>query len=173
MKWKKYWGMIPFTIFLFLQLCIMLIESLTESTLRSKPKLVLFWVALISCLILILWIGSIFFRRHRMRSHLVLKNIMLTIYIVFAAAMMCIGIFISAFMYKPEHVIKRDGIRMVANVNSFLQETVYYYEYKNFLFRGAEQIGWEDYGNGGGDPFEQEREPERWYFKETDGNAIE
>lgn len=70
---------------------------------------------------------------------------------------MCVGIFISAFMYEPEYVIERDGIRMAANVNSFLQEMVYYYEYKNFLFRGAEQIGWEDYGNGGGDPFEQER----------------
>ncbi len=25
-----------------------------------------------------------------------------------------------------------------------------------FCFRGAEQIGWEDYGNGGTDPFEQD-----------------
>lgn len=173
MKWKKYWGMIPFTIFLILQLCTMLIESLTESMLRSKPKLVLFWFAFISCLLLILWIGSMFFRRRSMKNCLVLKNIMITIYIVLATVVMYVGIFISAFMYKPEHVIERDGIRMVANVNSFLQEMVYYYEYKNFLFCGAEQIGWEDYGNGGGDPFEQERQPERWYFEETDGNVIE
>lgn len=28
----------------------------------------------------------------------------------------------------------QNGVRMVASVNSFLQEQVYYYEYKNLIF---------------------------------------
>lgn len=62
---------------------------------------------------------------------------------------------------------------MVASVYSYLQEMVYYYEYKNIIFQGSEQIGWEDYGNEGGDPFEQGREPKRWFFENMDGNTIE
>ncbi|MDY5026336.1 MAG: hypothetical protein SPF19_07400 [Oliverpabstia sp.] len=86
---------------------------------------------------------------------------------------MGIGMLFSMFSYHPEYVVERNGIRMVASVNSYLQEMVYYYEYKNAVFRGSEQIGWEDYGNGGGDPFQQEQEPVRWFFEELDGNTVE
>lgn len=83
-------------------------------------------------------------------------------------ATMGIGMFISVFKYRPEHIEERNGVRMVASVNSFLQEMVYYYEYRNSLFRGAKEIGWEDYGNGGGNPIQQKREPERWFFEDMD-----
>ncbi|MBT9617839.1 hypothetical protein [Mediterraneibacter faecis] len=56
---------------------------------------------------------------------------------------------------------------MVASVNSFLQEQVYYYEYKNLIFRGSEELGYENYGNGGRDPLEDEnRDPRYKHFKE-------
>ncbi len=103
-----------------------------------------------------------------------LRRLFLAVYCILVCGTIVFGLFISTLMYKPEHVVERNGICMVASVNSFLQEMVYYYEYKNFLFRGAEKIGWEDYGNGGTDPLEQDgREPKRWYFEDAVGNVIE
>lgn len=70
-------------------------------------------------------------------------------------------------LYTPEHIVVQNGVRMVASVNSFLQEQVYYYEYKNLIFRGSEELGYENYGNGGRDPLEDEnRDPRYKHFKE-------
>ena len=62
------------------------------------------------------------------------------------------------FSMKPEHVMDRDGTRMVAVVNSFLQVTVGYHVYQNFLIMGKDIVIYEDYGNGGYDPFEEGRD---------------
>lgn len=175
MKWKEYWGIIPFAIVLILQLSVSVIESLTESSLRSVPKMILFWFAILSALVLIFWAGSKPLKWEKIRQFggfAILKRIFLVIFMFLIIGTICLGMFISAFRYEPEHVVERDGIRMVASVNSFLQEMVYYYEYKNVLFHGAKQIGWEDYGNGGGDPLEDGAEPNRWFFEDTDGNNV-
>lgn len=167
MKWKKYWGIIPFAVFLVLQLSVSVIEKLTESSLRSVPKMILFWFAILSALALVFWVGSNLLKREKIkqfRCFAILKNVFVAIFIFLIIGTMCLGMFISAFRYEPEHVVERNGIRMVASVNSFLQEMVYYYEYKNVLFHGAKQIGWEDYGNGSGDPLEDGAEPNRWFF---------
>ena len=47
---------------------------------------------------------------------------------------------------------------MVAVVNSFLQVTVGYHVYQNFLTMGKDIVIYEDYGNGGYDPFEKGRD---------------
>lgn len=106
------------------------------------------------------------------RCFAILKNVFVAIFIFLIIGTMCLGMFISAFRYEPEHIVERNGIRMVASVNSFLQEMVYYYEYKNVLFHGAKQIGWEDYGNGGGDPLVDGTEPNRWFFEGAEGNNV-
>ncbi|MBC8530331.1 hypothetical protein [Gehongia tenuis] len=62
------------------------------------------------------------------------------------------------FSIKPEHVMDRDGARMVAVVNSFLEVTVNYHAYQNFLTMGKDVLIYEDYGNGGYDPFEEGRD---------------
>lgn len=69
------------------------------------------------------------------------------------------GFFIFAFSYEPEHVVEKDGKRMVAYVNSFLQVNVYYFDYVNPFIRGSQIRISEDYGNGGYDPFEREQMP--------------
>ena len=51
MKWKKYWGIFPLVVFLVLQLSILVIGCLTESSLRSIPELVLFWFGILSVLV--------------------------------------------------------------------------------------------------------------------------
>ena len=57
---------------------------------------------------------------------------------------------------------------MVASVNSFLQVTVYYYKCKNLFVMGKERLIYEDYGNGGYDPFTRNPMPipkESNYYK--------
>ena len=102
-----------------------------------------------------------------MRLLSVIKKIWYGFVVVIGIVVILIGLFISIFTYTPEHSVVQNGVRMVASVNSFLQEQVYYYEYKNLIFRGSEELGYENYGNGGRDPLEDEnRDPRYKHFKE-------
>lgn len=85
-----------------------------------------------------------------------------------------IVLFVSAFAYKPEHVIEKHGQKMVAYVESFLDVGVTYHEYKNFLVCGYDEIGYEWYGDGGYDPFTGDPvpEPKNYKFYDTQGNII-
>lgn len=82
--------------------------------------------------------------------------------------------FIYAFSYEPEHVVEKDGKRMVAYVNSFLQVNVYYFDYVNPFIRGSQIRISEDYGNGGYDPFEREEMPRvhRSIYYDENGHII-
>lgn len=176
MKWKKYGSVIFFATFLITFCLLFLIGKLTGSALRKIPKMILFWWGMISFFIFLFGIGKVFlqwYRSKQFRGPSILRVVFVMAFAILAVVNVGIGMFINVFMYQPEHVVMRDGKRMVATVSSFLQETVNYYEYKSFLFRGVERIGWEDYGNGGEDPIEQQKEPDRSYFKDTDGNEIE
>lgn len=64
------------------------------------------------------------------------------------------------FGFEPEHFVTKDGKQMVAYVNSFLQVKVEYYDYENPFIRGNQLRLEENYGNGGYDPFEQDKMPE-------------
>lgn len=56
------------------------------------------------------------------------------------------------FAYQPEHVVMRDGKKMVAYVNGFMDIYVEYYDYKNFFAVGNKLKIKEYYGDGGFDP---------------------
>lgn len=175
-KWKKYWGVIPMIIFLAVKMLVILIGGFTDSVLRIVPQMILSCFGVISIYILVFWLDRIFLWHNREHPSLgirIARKVLSVIYCIMVVGTMGIGMLFSMFSYHPEYVVERNGIRMVASVNSYLQGMVYYYEYKNAVFRGSEQIGWEDYGNGGGDPFQQEQEPVRWFFKDLDGNTIE
>lgn len=59
-----------------------------------------------------------------------------------------------------EHVVERDGIKMVAVVNAFLDVNVQYYAYKNFFVMEKDILISEWYGSGGYDPFEKNPMPQ-------------
>ena len=66
-------------------------------------------------------------------------------------------IFIGFVLYAftdPEHIVEKNGKKMVAIVNSFLQVRVGYYDYINPFVRDNKLRIYEDYGNGGYDPFD-------------------
>ena len=131
---KKQWSFLPLVFFLFLQLIIWGIEELTDSTLRSLPHMFLMWFGILSSLLLILELSKSFFawgRKRGMRLLSVIKKIWYGFVVVIGIVVILIGLFISIFTYTPEHIVVQNGVRMVASVNSFLQEQVYYYEYKN------------------------------------------
>lgn len=58
-----------------------------------------------------------------------------------------------AFGFKAEHFVTKDGRRMVAYVDSFMEVEVKYYDYQNYFVRKNRLKIEEDYGSGGYDPF--------------------
>ena len=83
---------------------------------------------------------------------------------------------IFAFWHQPEHVVEKDGKKMVAYVNSFLQITVYYYDYINPLVRGKQLKIMVDGGNGGHDPYANGGKGpyvHRYEYYDDNGNIID
>ncbi|MCI8285490.1 MAG: hypothetical protein HFE90_09565 [Firmicutes bacterium] len=76
--------------------------------------------------------------------------------------------FIIEFTQKTENVLTRNEIKMVACGDSFSDERVYYYQYKNSFFYGKE-LGYEYYGSNGF----ASGAPVQWIFYDLDGNIIE
>lgn len=75
------------------------------------------------------------------------------------------------FSYEPEHIVEKNGKKMVACVNSFLQVNVYYYDYINPFVRGRQLKISEDYGNGGYDPFKSDKMPNVRLYTYYDDNG--
>lgn len=173
---KRFWYAVPLAAAI---LCILLVQGLQQLLhvkLRCVPMLMLSWWLLLSVLLVILVLRIRQHRRNRESGgQSAIGMIGNALLLAAAVAVMLAGIVFSVVGYMPEHVVVRNDIRMVAQVRSFLDETVSYYPYRNFLFCGSEEIGHEWYGNGGGDPLDgtQHREPQAWYFRDLDGNLLE
>lgn len=109
----------------------------------------------------------------------IVKNKMLKLFIgaissVFILVLLYSTFLIFAFTYEPEHIVEKDDKKMVAYVNSFLQVQVNYYDYINQVVRGNKLKIYEDYGNGGYDPFEQREMPSvnRYIYYDDNGKVI-
>ena len=90
-----------------------------------------------------------------------IQKVVIIIVIVFIVLILCLigpllAFFAAAILGKPEHVIYKDNKKYVAEVNSFLQVNVYYYDYINPFLRGNEIKIHENYGKGGYDAFDGE-----------------
>lgn len=59
----------------------------------------------------------------------------------------------AAFLYKPAHIVQKEGKTMEIYVDAYMQKELYYYDYKNFFIRGNQVKIYEDCGSGGSDPF--------------------
>lgn len=57
--------------------------------------------------------------------------------------------------FPPEHIVEKEGRKMVGYVRAFLRTEVDYYDYYNVFFRGKYRLIEEDYGKGGFDPFNE------------------
>lgn len=167
---------VPLAVFLICVLIVLATQGVAGSSLRGVPRCILGSFGCISIGVFLVWINARYKDYMRKRGHPSRRSvttlakgisIALFIYIVLAE------IVVQGFGHKPEHVVEKHGMKMVAVVNSFLDETVYYYEYQNALFYGK-QLGFEWYGNGGGDPLTREPAPEpiSWWFCDKEGVLI-
>lgn len=82
------------------------------------------------------------------------KESLTVIFIISLTVLISLAYPIFAFTYLPEHVIEKDGQKMVAYVDGFFRTYVYYYDYKNAFLVGNTKKIEEDYGDGGFDPIE-------------------
>lgn len=98
-----------------------------------------------------------------------------TLCIIFGIIFWQFIFFIVAFTYTPEHIVYKDGKKYVAQVYSWLDTTVRYYEYKNFFIMGSKQRIVENYYNIGIDVLadkNKERKPDNISYFDEDGKII-
>lgn len=171
---KSLWGCIPLVIVL-LCIAIVAIIQTTGITLRSIPRSTLICFGVVSLWTFLIWGNR---RLSAFKKDKVIFSIVALILNGFIAVFIIISclmtIFFISYSYTPEHIVTKYNIKMVARVESFLDETVYYYEYKNPFFYG-QNLGYEYYGSGGRDPLATtpSRKPIHWYFYDLNGNIID
>lgn len=167
---NKFWGVIPFITVAVCGVLVTVIEKVTDNTFRILPRNILICLGIMSIGILLLWINT----RKKTKNHSIFSVILKIIFGILLGIVVLSGLFVMGFAYRPEHVVTKYGIKMVASVHSFLDEQVEYYEYKNWFFYG-QKLGYEYYGNGGNDPLVQSPKPDpiRFTFYDLDGNVIE
>ena len=91
--------------------------------------------------------------------HWVGSTLVLCVGAALSWGMLQFGLLGLAFSHEPEHVVLRDGQKMLAVVNSFLDVTVEYHAYENAFLMGKQTLINEYYGSGGYEPFEREEMP--------------
>lgn len=173
---KSCWGCVPFAIFLLCIFLVAIVQTTSDNTLRILPRNLLICFGIGSLGILLLWGNLKFSAFCEYIDKTVLRFISAlakALSIFGFALLVLISLFYMGLSHRPEHIVTRNGIKMVASVNSFLDVKVYYYQYKNWLFYGR-QLGHEYYGSGGYDPFlETSAEPPiEWCFYDLEGNII-
>lgn len=87
------------------------------------------------------------------------NSVLLCVGLCLSWGMLKIGLLGLVFSHSPEYVVERDGQKMLAVVNSFLDVNVDYHMYKNAFFMGKDLCISEYYGSGGYDPFEEDPMP--------------
>lgn len=163
-------------LFGFCVVCCFFVHVVNGYILRSIPQIILACFGICSIGIFLLWGNWKYaaYQKTKKGFSRVIGSLFAGVSIVFFGGIVVAGLWIMGFSYRPEHVVVRNDIKMVASVNSFLDEMVYYYQYKNVFFYGKE-LGYEYYGSGGNDPLVQTPAPTpvRWVFYDLDGNIIE
>ena len=117
------------------------------------------WIVTLFCISLVLLVFHLFFclfralskfgsipqedNRKRMKRRLLSVCGIIVLLICFV--IFCIYTFLlSVFSYKPEHVVEKHGQKMVTYTYNFLITRIAYYEYKNFIVCGYEEIDMEE-----------------------------
>lgn len=176
-KLKSFWGCVPLAFFFLCIAFVAVVQTVTGDTLRTVPQNILICFGTGSFGILMLW-GNMRFdlqRKGTGQRIFCMLSMLIKMLSVFAFALLSFfSIFIMGFSYKPEHIVTKNGIKMIARATSFSDEQVYYYQYRNIFFYGK-QLGYEYYGSGSRDPLAQTplSEPVQWIFYDLDGNVID
>lgn len=165
MENKQLLPFLPLIGFLACDLIAVLLGVFFSLSLRSAPTLFCVWGSFLALLLA----GGYAFRqlwRHLRRTAVKVLSVFAAIPLAGAAGVIGLYLFVfGLFGYMPEHVVEQNGQPMLARVNSFLDESVSFYEYKGPLFYGR-QLGVAYYGSGSGDPIAEGQEPRSVLFFE-------
>lgn len=173
----SYWGCVPLAVFLVCVLLVFAAKGLAGSSLREAPRNILGGFGIVSIGGFLVWVNAWYKdyrRRHGYPVHRRMTALVKGVSIAVFVFVILTEIGAQGFGHRPEHVVEKHGMKMVAVVSSFLDETVNYYEYQNALFYGK-QLGYEWYGSGGGDPLARDPVPEpiKWKFYDYAGALID
>lgn len=169
---NKFGGVLPFIAIVFCGILVTAIEKVTDNTFRILPRNILICLGIISFGVLLLWLNTR--KKIKMSDHRTFSVILKSASVFLFVVISLISLFVMVFSHRQEHIVTKNGVKMVASVNSFLDEYVNYYEYKNIFFYG-QNLGYEYYGSGGNDPLAQKPKPDpiRWTFYDLNGNVID
>ncbi len=175
---KNYWGFFPFAIYLLLQVVVSSVNKICGFQLRNMPVLFLYWFAVISILVIFLWVAlSIYkgIRSKRVKGYNILDKLVLVLFALIGVFVVFFSVLICSFFNTEERIVTKNNIKMVASYNNFNEEKVNYYEYKNSFVYGK-NFGFEIYLNSElksplSDDFNEK--PISWIFYDLDGNVID
>ncbi|MFR9241849.1 MAG: hypothetical protein ACLVKE_14180 [Clostridium baratii] len=135
----------------------------------------IFTILVFSILIqIIIFLHKIMRKSNDKTSTRILCKIGISLIVLSIGVYIFIGFILYAFFTDPEHIVEKDGKKMVASVDSFLQVRVEYYDYINPFIRGNKVSIYEDYGRGGYDPFDSNEKitPKRITYYNDNGDVI-
>ena len=128
-KLKSFWGCVPLAFFFLCIAFVAVVQTVTGDTLRTVPQNILICFGTGSFGILMLW-GNMRFdlqRKGTGQRIFCMLSMLIKMLSVFAFALLSFfSIFIMGFSYKPEHIVTKNGIKMIARATSFSDEQVYY-----------------------------------------------
>lgn len=136
-------------IYIAIYICMLVIINLILKNFNMNYRE---WIYFLSLILIIMGfiIGIIQLllkiKKKIVKINAIILFIIILIPCIFYAYIFCI------FAYRPEHIVMRDGKKMVAYVNGFMDTYVEYYDYKNFFVVGNKLKINEYYGKGGFDP---------------------
>ena len=176
-KMRNYWGPAILGLFFFLWAVLSIYEFVFDLSLRTVPWNVFTWLGVGAIISFFVWLNIRIHRIDQQNKPVWIRIVMrcvLPASITLILTLIMVVAMVSILSYRPEHVIEKNGYTMVARVHSFLDEYVYYYRYEGPLFYG-QKMGYEHYGNGGGDPLSENPvpEPKRWALYDPEGHLIE
>lgn len=105
-------------------------------------------------------------------SHKYLKKVLRILSVILSFAIIITNIFVSILLYKPEYIVTKNNVKMVATVSNWLSSSVNYYKYENKLFYGKFE-GFERYKNPVDSLPSSDQKPYLWEFKNVNGKAID
>ena len=103
----RFWGLLPFLIFLFCIVFVRLVETTTENRLRILPRNLLICFGMISIGILLLWLNT----RKTISVHRIFSFALKIVSIFLIAAVTLTGLFIMGFSHCPEHIVTKNDAK--------------------------------------------------------------
>lgn len=144
MKLKKYLGLIPLAVYSLVQISILAIEKTMDVTIRNTPHIIMMWWGILSVLFFVYWLYKQNIEKNANKPRInLIKTLSRTFFITASLTVFVGGLCVIVFNYQQEFVVERHGKKMVAYVDRFLDDTIYYHEYKNPLFYTANPTDYE------------------------------